>query len=105
MPAGPERLVAGAGDIGQTMLMLLSPEGELVIACWICKESFQDRRALRRHEMSAHLSHCTKCAAKHSGKCATEPLSGQDHAKSGKLAGQGGPDHPGREPPSPLRAW
>ena len=73
--------VGAAGDIGQTMLMLLSPEGELVIACWMCKEPFQDRRALRRHEVSAHLSHCTKCGAKHSGKCAAEPLSVQDHGQ------------------------
>ena len=29
------------------MLMLLSPEGELAIRCWLCKESLQDRRALR----------------------------------------------------------
>ena len=56
------------------MLMLLSPEGELVITCWICRESFQDRRALRRHELSAHLSQCTKCGATHSEKCNTEPL-------------------------------
>ena len=60
------------------MLMLLSREGELVIACWICMDTFQDRRALRRHEVSAHLSHCAKCGAKHSGKCAAEPLSVQD---------------------------
>ena len=80
MPAGTERLV-GAGDVGQSMLMLLSPEGELVIACWICRDTFQDCRALRRHELSAHLSHCTKCGTKHSGKCNTEPLSVQDQGK------------------------
>ena len=74
MPAGPERLVAGVGDIGQTMLMLLSPEGELATRCWLCRESFQDRRALRSHELNAHLSHCTKCGAKHSGRCNTEPV-------------------------------
>ena len=63
------------------MLMLLSPEGELVISCRICRQSFQDRRALRRHETYTHLSHCTKCGAKHSGKCDTEPLSVQDHGQ------------------------
>ena len=57
------------------MLMLLSPEGELAIACWMCRQSFQDRHALRRHETSAHLSHCAKCGSRHSGKCAAEPLS------------------------------
>ena len=77
-PAGPERPVAGAEGVGQTMLMLLSPEGELVIACWMCRQSFQDRHALRRHETSAHLSHCAKCGSRHSGKCAAEPLSVQD---------------------------
>ena len=79
-PAGPERPV-GATDVGQTMLMLLSPEAELAIRCWICRESFQDRRALRRHELNAHLSHCTKCNATHSGKCAVEPLSVQDQGQ------------------------
>ena len=66
------------------MLMLLSAEGELVIACWMCRQSFQDRRALRRHEVSAHLSHCARCGAKHSGKCAAEPLSVQDQGKVGQ---------------------
>ena len=80
-PAGPERPVAGAEGVGQTMLMLLSPEGELAIRCWLCRESFQDRRALRRHETSAHVSHCTKCGTKHSGQCAVEPLSVQDQGQ------------------------
>ena len=56
-PAGSECPVAGAEDVGQTMLMLLSPEGELAITCWLCKESIQDRRALWSHELNAHLSH------------------------------------------------
>ena len=72
---------ADAGDVGQFMLMLLGPEGELMVACWICKQSFQDRRALRRHEMEAHLSQCTRCGARHSGKCDSEPKSVQDHSK------------------------
>ena len=63
------------------MLMLLSPEGELAITCWLCKESFQDRRAFRSHELNAHLSHCTKCGAKHSGQCAAESLSVQDQGQ------------------------
>ena len=61
--------------------MLLAPEGELVINCWISKDSFQDRHALRSHELNTHLSHCTKCGAKHPGKCNTEPLSVQDQGQ------------------------
>ena len=70
-----------AGDVGQFMLMVLGPEGELMVACWICKQSLQDRSALRRHDMEAHLSQCTRCGARHSGKCNTQPKSVHDHGK------------------------
>ena len=67
------------------MLMLLSAEGELVIACWMCRQSFQDRRALRRHETSAHVSHCTKCGSQALREvCNTDPLSVQDQGKVGQ---------------------
>ena len=71
------RAGAGGDVVGQLMLMLLGKEGELMISCWICKKLFQDRRALRRYELEAHLSHFTRCGARHSGRCATEPKSVQ----------------------------
>ena len=70
----------GAGaDVGQLMLMLLGKEAELLLSCWICNQGFEDRRALRRHELAGHLSQCTRCSGRHSGKCPTEPLSGQTY--------------------------
>ena len=70
----------GAGaDVGQLMLMLLGKEAELLLSCWICNQGFEDCRALRRHELAGHLSQCTRCSGRHSGKCPTEPLSGQTY--------------------------
>ena len=71
----PEWLV----DVGQLMLMLLGKEAELLLSCWICNQGFEDRRAFRRHELAGHLSQCTRCSGRHSGKCPTEPLSGQTY--------------------------
>ena len=58
------------GNVGQLSYLLLLEDVVVVFTCWICRESFGGRQELRWHELEAHLSSCSRCGARHSGKCA-----------------------------------
>ena len=70
-----------------------------MFSCWVCKESYEGRRALRRHELEGHLSHCSRCGGRHSGKFRPS-RSASTLAREVKEAGQCGS---GVEAPGPRK--
>ena len=70
-----------------------------MFSCWVCKESYEGRRALRRHELEGHLSHCSRCGGRHSGKFRPS-RSASTLAREVKEAGQCGS---GIEAPGPRK--